>query len=57
MVAFDDPLFCAVLDERGQEFAKWNAWDTVTGKTHPSARGLAMIDVIGVMSPMSVSSG
>ena len=55
--AFDDPLFCAVLDERGQEFAKWNAWDTVTGKTHPSARGLAMIDVIGVMSPMSVSSG
>ena len=48
-----DPRFCSTLDGRATDFVHWKKWSTVTGHSHPSAEGLAMVDALGVLSPMS----
>ena len=54
---YDDPGFCRALYERDSEFGAWTQWNTVTGHPHPSVRGLAMIDALGVLAPMSTGVG
>lgn len=41
------PAFCRTLDRDVADFNKWNGWLTVSGRQHPSAAGLAMVDEIG----------